>query len=205
MVALLVLLVVPVLEIWAAVVVAQSIGVLPALLALVGLSLLGVLLVRSEGIQVWRRVNAELASGRAPTDSLLDGLMVVIGGALLIVPGFLTAVPGLLLLFPPTRWLLRPLAARWITTRAERSATIGVITFGGSTVAGSTTTGPEFRSSGWRNTSFGRWSGPVVETSGHESTGSTGAGSGSYAEVIDVQVDGSHPDGPPALDPPRPS
>jgi len=105
---LLVLLLLPILEIGAAILVAQAIGLLPTLLLLVGLSVLGVVLIRAEGPQTWRRANAELAAGRAPTDTLLDGLMVLVGGVLLIVPGFLTAVPGLLLLFPPTRALLRP-------------------------------------------------------------------------------------------------
>lgn len=188
MVALFVLLVVPVLEIWAAVAVAQSIGVAPTVLALIGLSLLGVWLIRSEGLHVWRRVNAELTAGRAPTDSLLDGLMVLIGGVLLILPGLLTAVPGLILLFPPTRSLLRPLVGRWVATRAERSATIGVVSFG-SSPRGATSFGGR---------SFGRWSGPVVDTTSHDAASPTGGRAGSFAEVIDVEV--NHPDelGPPA-------
>ena len=83
------LLILPILEVWAAIVVAGWIGVLPTVLALIGLSVAGVVLVRSEGLAVWRRANEELAAGRPPTDSLLDGLMVVVGGLLLIVPGWI--------------------------------------------------------------------------------------------------------------------
>lgn len=175
MVALLLLLVLPILEIWAAIAVAQSIGALPTVLALVGLSVLGVVLVRSEGVQVWRRVNEELAVGRPPTDSLLDGLMVAAGGALLIVPGFLTAVPGLLLLFSPTRSLLRPAVARWVSVRAQRTATIGTISFG-------TPMSGRFGPNG------GRWSGPVVDATSHDAAPRDSV-RGSYAEVIDVEVD----------------
>ncbi|UDY34394.1 FxsA family protein [Dermatobacter hominis] len=189
MVALFLFLVLPVLELWTAILVAQWIGVLPTLLLLVGFSVLGFVLIRSEGLSVWRKANAELAAGRQPTDSLLDGLMVVVGGVLLIVPGFLTAVPGLLLLFPPTRALLRPVVARWIERRAARSAAFVTASFGGAPLGsfgGSAPgAGPSRRS----------WRGRVVDAESHEAPDSTGA---SYAEVIDVEVDGSR-----ELDPPR--
>lgn len=129
MVVLTALVILGVAEIWVAVVVAQWIGAFATAMSLVGLSLLGVALVRREGLTVMRRVNEELASGRVPTTSLLDGFMVVVGGVLLIVPGFLTAIPGLVLLFPPTRTLLRPVAQRWIERRAGRSAGFGDFTF----------------------------------------------------------------------------
>jgi UPF0716 protein FxsA len=186
-VALLLFLVLPVLEIWTAIVVAGWIGVGPTVLLLIGLSILGFVLIRSEGLSVWRKANAELAAGRQPTDSLLDGLMVVVGGVLLIVPGFLTAVPGLLLLFPPTRALLRPVVARWIERRAARSAAFVTASFGGASL-GSFGGGVGTRPGGSRRRGDGR----VVDAESHEATGAA------YAEVIDVEVDG-----PRKLDPPQ--
>ena len=186
MVALLLFLVLPVLEIWAAILVAQWIGALPTVLLLVGLSLLGFVLIRSEGLSVWRKVNAELAAGRQPTDSLLDGLMVVVGGVLLIVPGFLTAVPGLLLLFPPTRALLRPVVARWIERRAARSAAVFSASFGGASLG---SFGTSFGGAAGRGRSG--WRGGVVDAESHDVTDA-------HAEVIDVEVDG-----PREIDPPR--
>lgn len=180
--ALLVLLLLPVLEIGAAVLVAQAIGLLPTLLLLVGLSLLGVVLIRSEGLQALRRANAELAAGRPPTDTLLDGLMVVVGGVLLIVPGFLTAVPGLLLLLPPTRALLRPVVARWVERRAARSAVI-LTSFGGTGGAGGAGFG-SFRI----GSAFGP--GPVIDAEAHERRAPA------HAEVIDVEVDSPREIGP---------
>ena len=181
---LLVLLLLPILEIGAAILVAQAIGLLPTLLLLVGLSVLGVVLIRAEGLQTWRRANTELAAGRAPTDTLLDGLMVLVGGVLLIVPGFLTAVPGLLLLFPPTRALLRPVMTRWVERRAARSAVI-LTSFGGAGGSGGTGFG-SFRI----DAPFGR--GPVVDADSHERRPST-----AYAEVVEVDVDAPREIGPP--------
>lgn len=188
MTALLVLLVLPILEIVTAIAVAQAIGFLPTVALIVGLSVLGFVLIRSEGLSVWRKVNTELVAGRQPTDSLLDGLMVVAGGTLLIVPGFVTAVPGLLLLFPPTRSLLRPVVMRWIERRAARSGAFVTASFG--------TTGTGFGSgfgSFGRGGSYGTVRGRTVDADSHLADSSV-----AYAEVIDVEVDG-----PRELDPPR--
>lgn len=179
MVVLLSLLLWLVAEIWAAVVVAQWIGALATALLLVGLSLLGVLLVRSEGLAVWRRVNEELAAGRVPTDTVLDGLLVLLGGLLLIVPGFVTAVPGLALLFPPTRAVLRPWSTRWVARRAERSAGLGGITFGAVSFGGvGAPNGPD----------DAHRRGSVIDADSHDASPGRSR-SGPYAEVVDVEVD----------------
>ncbi len=182
MVALALLLVLPFLEIWAAIVVAQWIGVVPTVLLLIGLSIAGLVLIRSEGLSVWRKANEELAAGRQPADQALDGLMVVVGGLLLIVPGFLTAIPGLALLLPPTRALLRPLAARWIERRAARSAAFMTATFGAAPGGGTS----------FSTFSFGGRRGPVVDAASRPAEPSA-----PYAEVIDVEIDA-----PRQLDPP---
>lgn len=119
------LLVLPFLEIWVAIQVASGIGVPLTLLALVGMSMSGVYLLRGEGTSVWRRANAEMAAGRVPTHQLLDGALVLIGGVLLIVPGFITGAVGLLLLLPPVRALVRPLLLAWMARRAARLARSG--------------------------------------------------------------------------------
>jgi UPF0716 protein FxsA len=108
---------------------ADAIGFGWTILLLVGLSVSGALLMRHEGASVWRRLNSELAAGRLPTASLVDGTMVLFGGALLLTPGFLTDVAGLLLVLPPTRALLRPLVLRLLTRGRPMSETIGGFAF----------------------------------------------------------------------------
>ena len=82
-------------------------------------SLLGTLLLRSQGRTVWRRFNAALAEGRMPHREVMDGVLVIFGGAFLITPGFITDIVGVLLLLPPTRAVVRRLVvmrragARW--------------------------------------------------------------------------------------------
>ena len=89
---------------------------------LVADSILGSLLLRSQGRAVWRRFNAVLAEGRVPHREVLDGVMIVFGGAFLITPGFITDVLGLILLIPPTRAVVRRILAR----RLGRRVMVGV-------------------------------------------------------------------------------
>jgi UPF0716 protein FxsA len=119
------LLVLPFLEIWVAIQVAGVIGAPLTFLAIIGMSVAGVYLLRGEGTSVWRRANEEMAAGRPPTRQLLDGALVLVGGVLLIVPGFITGVVGALLLLPPVRALVRPLLLAWMARRATRLARSG--------------------------------------------------------------------------------
>jgi UPF0716 protein FxsA len=102
--------------------VGDAIGVLPTLALLAADSVLGSLLLRSQGRTVWRRFNEAMAAGRVPHKELQHGVAVIFGGAFLITPGFLTDVVGLLLLLPPTRALI----LRLVTQRIARRMTAHV-------------------------------------------------------------------------------
>src|ERR1700754_3040440 len=101
--------VVPIAELAVIIQVGQLIGVWWTIALLLADSLLGWYLMRSQGRAAWRRVNAAVAEGRAPTREVLDGVLVLFGGALLLTPCFITDIFGLLFLIPPTRVLVRRL------------------------------------------------------------------------------------------------
>jgi len=105
LVAVLVFVVVPIIELWVIVEVAGSLGLVPTLALLLAISVAGSLLVRAQGLGVLRRARAMWAEGRVPTDDLLDGVLVLGAGALLLTPGFVTDALGLLLLVPLVRRL----------------------------------------------------------------------------------------------------
>jgi UPF0716 protein FxsA len=103
---------VPIAELAVIIQVGQAIGVWWTIAILVADSVLGSLLMRSQGRAVWRRFNVALQSGRAPAREVADGVLVIFGGALLLTPGFLTDIFGLLFLLPPTRAVIRRLFLR---------------------------------------------------------------------------------------------
>jgi UPF0716 protein FxsA len=109
---LVIFIVVPLAELFVILKVADAIGAPLTILLLAVDSIVGSLLLKSQGRAVWRRFNEALAGGRIPHREVLDGAMVIFGGAFLITPGFITDVVGILLLLPPTRALMRRLLIR---------------------------------------------------------------------------------------------
>lgn len=95
--------VIPMVELFILVQVGKAIGFWNTLSTLIILGLLGFIMVRKQGFSVLGRIRQDLASGIAPGQSLLDGLMVLLGGIFLIIPGLITDIVGLLLLIPPLR------------------------------------------------------------------------------------------------------
>jgi UPF0716 protein FxsA len=116
---LLIFIAVPIAELYVIYLVGDAIGVLPTLALLAADSLLGSLLLRSQGRTVWNRFNETMAAGRVPRREVMDGVLVIFGGAFLLTPGFLTDIVGLVLLIPPSRAVVRRLVERRIGQRMQ--------------------------------------------------------------------------------------
>lgn len=106
-------------EIAAFVAVVEQIGLLWALVLLVVVSALGPLVVRRVGVGVLATTQERLALGELPTQNLLDGLVVLIGGVLICVPGFIGDAVGLLLMIGPVRHLVIRAAGHSLAKRVQ--------------------------------------------------------------------------------------
>ena len=106
---------VPLVEIYVIIQVGQAIGALWTIALLIADSILGSLLMKSQGRAAWRRFQTALAEGRMPGREVLDGVLVIFGGAFLLTPGFCSDIVGALLLLPPTRAVIRGIVARRFT------------------------------------------------------------------------------------------
>lgn len=102
--------VVPILELAVLIWVGGQIGILPTIALLIIDSIVGAMLMRSQGRATWMRFNTAVAEHRVPAKEVVDGGLVIFGGALLLTPGFITDIFGALFLIPPTRALIRKLA-----------------------------------------------------------------------------------------------
>jgi UPF0716 protein FxsA len=111
--------VVPLAELYVILKVGDAIGPIWTILLLAADSVLGSVLLRSQGRSVWRRFNAALTEGKLPHREVVDGVLVIFGGAFLITPGFLTDIVGLTLLLPPTRAVVRRALMRRLGRRPE--------------------------------------------------------------------------------------
>ena len=104
--------VVPIVEIYVIIQVGQAIGALWTIALLVADSILGAMLMRSQGRAAWRRFNEAIAAARIPAREVADGALVIFGGALLLTPGFVTDILGAVFLLPPSRAVIRGLLVR---------------------------------------------------------------------------------------------
>jgi UPF0716 protein FxsA len=119
LIAVLLFIILPIVEILVIVKVAGEIGGWNTLALLVATSIIGAFLVRHEGFIVLRRIQEQLNRGYMPGRELVDGALVLAGGIMMMVPGFITDALGLLLLFPPTRAVARGVLLRRFRNRVD--------------------------------------------------------------------------------------
>lgn len=136
MLLFLMLLVVPLIEIFLFIQVGGEIGAWPTIGIVILTAVVGTVMLRRQGLAALRGVQSRLAAGEDPGRLLADGAMILVAGVLLLTPGFLTDTIGLLLLVPAVRaWLWRRLAPRLVvmTVQTRRSRRVWP---GGETVEG---------------------------------------------------------------------
>jgi UPF0716 protein FxsA len=102
----LIFLLVPALEIYLLIQVGQLIGALSTALLVILTAVVGVQLLKSQGLSTMSRAQQRMHEGHMPAQELLEGLALVVAGAFLLTPGFFTDAVGFLLLFPLTRGLM---------------------------------------------------------------------------------------------------
>jgi UPF0716 protein FxsA len=111
---------IPIFEVWLLVQVGQHLGLLPTVLILVVEAVIGVLLMRHEGSRAWKALNDAFTKGKVPTGELADAALILVGGVLLMLPGFLTDVIGFLFLLRWTRPVARKIIAFFVARRINR-------------------------------------------------------------------------------------
>lgn len=105
---ILIFILIPVVELSVLIRVGEVLGSLTTVALVLFTAVVGVSLVRSQGLSTLMQAQQKMARGEAPTSELLEGMMLAMAGLLLLIPGFVTDFIGLLLLTPVTR---KPLAA----------------------------------------------------------------------------------------------
>ena len=104
-------LIIPAIEIALFIQIGGVIGVIPTLLLILITAIVGVALLRLQGLVTLVRVQESLNRGEIPAVEMLEGLMLLLSGAFLLTPGFFTDAVGFAALMPAVRrsvaiWLL---------------------------------------------------------------------------------------------------
>jgi len=88
----------------------------------IGLSLLG-----REVRSVWQRFGTQVRSGAAPTQEVLEGLMLLVGAVCLMTPGYLTDIFGFICVIGKSRKKL----GSWLSERLRHLTVVEVFQNGG--------------------------------------------------------------------------
>ncbi|MCK8824775.1 FxsA family protein [Fuchsiella alkaliacetigena] len=103
---------VPLFELWLLIRVGGYFGFLPTILLVASTGVVGASLARSQGFLVISQIQGNLNSGKLPANSLIEGLLILIGGVMLLTPGLVTDIAGFSLVLPKSRAWLRELLKR---------------------------------------------------------------------------------------------
>lgn len=102
----LILFVVPLIELYFLIQVGSVIGALPTVLLTIFTAVVGVMLMRSQGLATMQNAQQEMAAGNSPQGSMMEGVFIFLGGVFLFFPGLISDSIGLLFLVPFIRRFL---------------------------------------------------------------------------------------------------
>ena len=102
---LLLLVIVPIIEIYLFIKVGLYIGAFNTILLILLTAIIGIMYARYEGFNTLRSGMSQLIKNQMPVYEIISGAVLAFAALLLILPGFATDMIGLLLIFPPTRKL----------------------------------------------------------------------------------------------------
>ena len=112
---------VPLLELYILIKIGSYLGAFQTVALVVLTALLGIAVVRFEGLRTLQQIRQSLSQGILPAEEMVDGVLIFIGGILLIIPGVLTDLLALVLLIPYSRTIFK----RWLRRRFDRMIATG--------------------------------------------------------------------------------
>jgi len=103
---LLLLIGIPVIEIYLFIKLGSQIGAFYTILLIFVTAFFGVVYARYEGFNTLRSGMSQMVKNELPVYEIISGAALAFAALLLILPGFATDFIGLLIIFPPTRKLI---------------------------------------------------------------------------------------------------
>ena len=106
---------IPLVELYFIIVVGEMIGAFWTVILVIMTAVIGVNLLRVQGMSTLTRAQQNMAQGQIPAMEMMEGVALAVAGVLLITPGFITDSIGLLCLIPASRQAI----IRYIMARAS--------------------------------------------------------------------------------------
>ena len=104
--SILLLIIIPVIEIYLFIKIGSQIGAITTILLIFVTAIVGVYYAKYEGLNTLRSGFIQLRQNKSPTYEIISGAAIAFAALLLIIPGFATDILGFLLIFPISRKFL---------------------------------------------------------------------------------------------------
>jgi len=112
--------IIPLIELYFIIAVGEQIGAFWTVILVLLTAVVGVNLLRFQGMSTLARAQKSMAQGQIPAMEMVEGMALAVAGVLLITPGFITDSIGLLLLIPASRQII----VKFIMRRASVQANL---------------------------------------------------------------------------------
>ena len=113
----LVFIIIPIIEISIFITIGSNIGILNTIAIILITALVGIFLVRRQGIKLLFDAQKNLSQGIMPTEEIKGGIFLLISGLLLITPGFFTDCIGFVFFLKPVQNLVALQAKKYFKSR----------------------------------------------------------------------------------------
>ena len=118
----LIFLIIPLIEIYILIQVGQVIGALWTVFFVVATAVLGVHLLKQQGLSTLTRAQNRMQQGEVPANEMLEGIGLLVAGAFLLTPGFFTDALGFSFLVPITREMWRKGLSAWLEKQVRQGS-----------------------------------------------------------------------------------
>jgi len=110
---------IPIVEMYLLIEVAERIEALPTILLVMLTAVLGVSLIRQQGLSTLTKGIRRLNQAEIPAAEIIEGVLLAVAGAFLITPGFLTDFIGFMIIIPITRRMTALMLLKRMMARAD--------------------------------------------------------------------------------------
>ena len=100
---LLLIILIPLIEIYLFIKIGSKIGANTTILLIFTTAIVGIYYAKYEGLNTLKSGFAQLNKNKAPTYEMISGAAIAVAAILLIIPGFATDIFGFLIIFPLSR------------------------------------------------------------------------------------------------------
>lgn len=99
----LIFVIIPLIELYVIIAVGERIGAFWTIMLVLLTAVVGVNLLRVQGVKTLMRAQANMARGQVPAMEMMEGMVLAAAGIMLITPGFISDTLGFLCLIPTSR------------------------------------------------------------------------------------------------------